>query len=559
VVVSSPAPLIEFARHMRLERDRHVAFAFAAAELLVEVNTDGSIVAASGAAQTILGVGIPSLIGKPMLEFVATAERPLVRRLLKQVHALLRIDPIVVALVRRDGVASSTLVGACRLPNRDDSVFLSVALVPDALVPVEQERDAATGLLTQDGLRAAAQRLSVDHGGAVRQLRLVRLAGLSGSAQNLPDDRALALMQEIGAALRAASVGADSAGRLAEDAFGIVTRAGSDPSRDAALIGDLADTIRGAGIPDGHVDLRIATIDLSLGGLSDKDAALALAYAMRSFIKSIGGSLDIGSLQDGLAEAMRGAVRRFVVTRKILADERFTLVYQPVVDLKKRAVHHHEALTRFSDGADTFATVVFSEDVGLIMDLDLSVCRRAIKALEQSDNASVAVNLSGRSVQNDAFRLALSELIGTLGKRRHHLLFELTESAKIVDMTEAEAFLAHLGSLGHEVCLDDFGSGATAYNYLRRFDVDFVKIDGPFLKAAGDRGRERALIRSICVLCEQLGCAVIGEMIEDEAAASLAVSLGIGYGQGWLFGKPVPELPWPVKSIRRKGSIASWE
>ncbi len=234
-------------------------------------------------------------------------------------------------------------------------------------------------------------------------------------------------MQEIGAALRAASVGADAAGRLAEDAFGIVTKAGNDPGRDAALIGDLADTIRGAGIPDGQVDLRIATIDLSFGGLSDKEAALALAYAMSSFVKSVGGSLDIGSLQDGLAEAMRDAVSRFVVTRKILADERFTLVYQPVVDLKQRAVHHHEALTRFSDGADTFTTVAFSEDVGLIMDLDLSVCRRAIKAMEQSDNASVAVNLSGRSVQNDAFRRALSELIGTLGNRRHHLLFELTE------------------------------------------------------------------------------------------------------------------------------------
>ncbi len=93
---------------------------------------------------------------------------------------MLRIDPIVVALVRRDGAASSTLVGACRLPDRDDSVFLSVTLVPDGLAPVEQERHAATGLLTQDGLCAAAQRLSVDHGGAVRQLRLVRLAGLSG-------------------------------------------------------------------------------------------------------------------------------------------------------------------------------------------------------------------------------------------------------------------------------------------------------------------------------------------------------------------------------------------
>jgi EAL domain-containing protein (putative c-di-GMP-specific phosphodiesterase class I) len=300
-------------------------------------------------------------------------------------------------------------------------------------------------------------------------------------------------------------------------------------------------------------------IDLSLGGLSDEDAGRALTYAMSSFIKSLGGSLDIGSLQSGLAAAMTETVSRFVDTRRILADERFTLVYQPVVDIATRATHHYEALTRFADGADTFETVVFSEDVGLVMDLDLTVCRRAIKAMERSDNASVAINLSGRSVQNDTFRRALVELVGTLGNLRHRLLFELTESAVVENMAEAATFLRQLRSMGHPVCLDDFGAGAAAYNYLRRFDVDFVKIDGPFLKAARDRGRERALIRSICVLCEEIDCKVIGETIEDERAASLAASLGVGYGQGWLFGKPVPELPWPVRSIRREGGVETWQ
>ena len=126
----SPA---ESLRHLRLERDRHVAFAFAAADLLIEVGNDGTIIAAAGAAQAILGMGIPGLTGRPILDFVAAADRPLARRLLKHVHAQLRIDPAVVGLVRGDGVATSTLFGACRLPDRDDSVFLSVALVPYAL------------------------------------------------------------------------------------------------------------------------------------------------------------------------------------------------------------------------------------------------------------------------------------------------------------------------------------------------------------------------------------------------------------------------------------------
>ena len=556
-VAGQPSPT-ESARHLRLERDRHVAFAFAAADLLVELNTDGTIIAAAGAAQAILGVATSGLTGKAMLDFVAAADRPLVRQLLKQVHALFRIDPVVVELVRGYGVATSTLFGACQLPNRNDSIFLSVALIPDSLAPIERQRDEATGLLVPDELSAAAQRHAVDGGGVARQLQLVRLDGLSGAARQLPQDRAVMLMQEIGAALRAGSIGGDAAGRLAEDSFGRVTKASTDPAHDAALVADLADAIHGAGIPDGRVGPRVARIDLPLDGLSDKDAGLAISYAIGSFVKSLGGSLDIGSLQDGLAAAMTEAVHRIADTRKILADEAFTLIYQPIVNLATRAVHHYEALTLFGEGTNTFETVAFSEDVGLIMELDLIVCRRAIKAMERSDNARVAVNLSGRSVQNDAFRRALIKLVGTLGDRRHRVLFELTESAKVDNMAEVQTFLNQLRSMGHAVCLDDFGAGAAAYSYLRRFDIDFVKIDGMFLKSAVDRGRERALIRSVCVLCKELNCKVIGEMIEDEQAASRATELGLEFGQGWLFGKPVQELPAPVRSRRRKGEVETW-
>jgi EAL domain-containing protein (putative c-di-GMP-specific phosphodiesterase class I) len=111
------------------------------------------------------------------------------------------------------------------------------------------------------------------------------------------------------------------------------------------------------------------------------------------------------------------------------------------------------------------------------------------------------------------------------------------------------------------VRLDDFGSVATAYNDLRQLDVDFIKIDGPFLKAAGERGPGGALIRSVSVLCADIGCKVIGEMIEDEAAAALAATLGIGFGQGWLFGEPIADLPMPapVRSARRKGGTETWQ
>jgi EAL domain-containing protein (putative c-di-GMP-specific phosphodiesterase class I) len=375
----------------------------------------------------------------------------------------------------------------------------------------------------------------------------------------LPPERASALLEEVGAALRAASVGGDAAGRLGEDAFGVVTKVGHADQRDNSLALDIVEAIREAGIPKGQIAPRVTSIDLSFGNLTNSEASRALSYALSSFVKSQGSDFDVVSLQAGLTKAMSQAVARFDRTRKMLADGSFKLVYQPVVDLLTRAVHHYEALSRFPHGANTFETVTFSEDLGLIIELDLVVCRRAVEAIMQSDNASVAVNVSGRSVQNDGFRKALIKIARQLGDSRHRLLFELTESALVDDLSEAEEFLAQLRTAGHAICLDDFGAGATAYNYMRRFDTDYVKIDGPFLKAANGRDRERALLRSICVLCSEIGCKVIGEMIEDETEAAFAKSLGIAHGQGWLFGKPIEQLPVPPRSMRRKGSSETWQ
>ena len=449
------------------------------------------------------------------------------------------------------------LLGACRLPNSADSVFLSVTLLPTTLTETARPRDAATGLLTLDALRDMAERHAGQDG--ARELKLLRLDGLSGAMRHLPPDRIAMLMQEIGAALRASSLGGDAAGRLDDETFGLVARAEPGPGRDAALVADLREAFRGAGLPDGKIGPRLSRVDLDAGEMSGGDVGRALAYAMNRFVNAQREEFSIRSLRDGLTAALDDTVSRFAQSRQIIGDRRFSLVFQPVVALTGRTLHHYEALSRFPGEANTFEMVGFMEDVGLVMELDLAVCKQAIAALKQHPGVKLAINLSGRSVQTEAFREELRRLLAPAATLSPRLLFELTESAAVEHLEEAAAFLGWLRELGHMVCLDDFGAGAAAYSYLRRFDVDFVKIDGPFLKAARDRPRERALIRSICVLCNEIGGKVIGEMIEDEATASLAKTLGIDYGQGWLFGKPLRELPKPTTVSRRKGVSESWE
>lgn len=545
---------------LRLERDRHVAFAFAAADLLIEVQVDGRITAASGAARAILGLDPRQLVDRPVETLVAAADQAVARRLLRHIQQVGRIDPTALRLARVDGSLSQVLFGGCRLPNLAGSVFLSVTLLTSVLASMQQERDDATGLLTREALEQMAQQAAGDAGGLPRHLKLVKLDGLSGAVRELAPDRSALLLGEIGAALRAASLGGDTAGRLGDDAFGIVTNFGDDPRRDAALAADLEAVLRGAGVARGRVASRVARIDLALGGLSEGDAGRALNYAINKFVSRIGAEFRIASLQEGLDAVLGETVARYTETQRMIAAREFTLVFQPVVELASRAVHHYEVLSRFPGKSSTSETISFTENVGLAAELDLAVCRRAIEALDRNPTARLAVNLSGRSIQTEAFRTALGELVRPLSKLRHRLLFELTETAAVEDnLEEASNFLRWLRKVEHPICLDDFGAGAVAYSYLRRFDVDYVKIDGPFLKAAADQPRERALIHSICVLCGEIGCKIIGEMIENDRIAALAASLSIDLGQGWLFGKPVDELPDPQAGERRKGYVVRWE
>jgi EAL domain-containing protein (putative c-di-GMP-specific phosphodiesterase class I) len=110
-----------------------------------------------------------------------------------------------------------------------------------------------------------------------------------------------------------------------------------------------------------------------------------------------------------------------------------------------------------------------------------------------------------------------------------------------------------LQTRGVRICLDDFGAGAASFHYLNALPADFVKIDGRYVRNATANRRDRAFLKAIAKLCRELGTATIAEMVETEAQAAAMTDLGIGYGQGYLFGRPSPDLPG------RDGTVAATE
>ncbi len=540
----------------KAQRDRYIAFSLAAADLLIEIDHLFRIVRTVGATQSLLNECPEDLRGKMAVDLFVGNERALVRRLLERTRAIGRIEPCGVHIDAGD--ALPVTLGACSLPGGDGHIYLTVTVQSNALLLNADARDPVSGLLDIRSYQNFIERALAADAEKMPEVKMVRLQGLNGLVRHLPAEQSDMLLGEIGAVLRAQSLGGAAAAQLSEDAFSYIPSPKGEQATEASLSMDIQAAAKAAGVVAEGLRTSMMSLKLSVGNLDQDAVARALNYALTNYCKTEG--RPISNLQQGLESAMAETVQHFDSIRSVIDGNEFSLFYQPVVSLADRTIHHYEALMRFPDGRKPYDTIRMSEQLGLVQDFDLAVTQKALDALKLHSEVCVAINLSGLSVQSDRFREQLRQLVMPFKGIEQRLMFELTESNAVEDMESAATFLKWLRRTGFAVCLDDFGAGAAAYSYLRNFDVDYVKIDGPFLKAARDNPRQRALIRSIAGLCKELNSNVIAEMVEDEDMAKMCAELGIAYGQGFHFGKPKPQFDAPREGNlgKRKGVVEGW-
>lgn len=510
--------------------DRFMAFAFAAADLLVETDLNGMVTFAAGAFRTRLAADARDYIGRPVSTLFAPADKAQLAQVVGLVSLRGRVRPVILRLA--DRLASPASVAVLMMPalEPDGRPRLSFSIGP---VPW-MEGISPDGGLTVEGpksfARAAEEVLRAGGG----QLGLVELSGLDGKCTTLRQS----ITTLLGESTPGATIGEMTAGR-----YGIISS--GDQNIDT-LVARLEAMLRSA---PGGAQARVAgtTLTLTQGGMGMAQAARALRYALGRFA---GGGIAAAAAggRNGLAGIIASAEERTLGMRDTIAKGRFRLSFQPVAALAGRKVHHFEALLRPLATSDSGAEstqdfVTFAEAVGLSEELDWAVLTMAVEALRTTRGVSVAVNMSGLSMQDEAYCTRLVDLISNLGdtlgpQGSNRLLIELTETAEIEDMTAAAANMDKLRKAGVPVCLDDFGAGASAFRYLRTFGVDYVKIDGVYVRGAETSGRDRAFLTSMVEIASSVGAKVVAEMIETEAQARLMQELGVHYGQGWLFGRP---------------------
>jgi EAL domain-containing protein (putative c-di-GMP-specific phosphodiesterase class I) len=524
---------------------RLAALAFASADLLFEIDEAGRVTFAIGAASLVVGSGERALLGASWRTFFSDEDGDLLDAVRLQVEPGRRQGPIMVQLrARQAGESSRTAaLSVFRLPQAE--FRLSCALTASPVGAPRASAPQSGGLLERAAFMAELDSLlaTIETEGAPIQLDLVELEGLGQSLAKMSSAEAEVLQRKVAATLRARSARGAGASQLGPDRFALVR----DPTAGADLGGRLE------AISGGAFRASVAEINVEARAQGLK----AMRYALDRFIEA-GPTEAAQTFSAAVARTVRDA-NRF---KRALAGGGFDLAYQPIMDLKRGGLHHFEALARFDAEASPAETIQLAEELGLICDFDLAVVRCVIEALSKTPaETKIAANISAVSIVRPGFVEQLLEASASKPKLRPRLLLEITETQALRDLAMAAKAVASLRSAGHPVCLDDFGAGAASLDYLRALHVDYVKMDGRYVKGLEPGARDAVLLRHLAALCRELGVTTIAEMVETREVADLVRDLGLDLGQGWWFGKPQAQPLWPPETpqrARRVGAVEQW-
>jgi EAL domain-containing protein (putative c-di-GMP-specific phosphodiesterase class I)/GGDEF domain-containing protein/PAS domain-containing protein len=231
--------------------------------------------------------------------------------------------------------------------------------------------------------------------------------------------------------------------------------------------------------------------------------------------------------------------------RAAVAEDRFTLYAQPILDLHLNQVTRHEILLRVLDGtrcpAPPSAFLDMAERIDEMLPVDRWVVERALRTIgDGPQTAHYQINLSGRTLGDLTLLGRIDEAVTRLGVRPEQLTFEITETALIGNLTTARRFAEGIKEIGCQLALDDFGAGYGSFTYLKYFPIDLVKIDGGFVRGIDTSDTDRALVRSLLLVCHELGIMTAAEYVETDAVLEVLRVLGVDYAQGHLVGVPQP-------------------
>ena len=559
-------------RALRLETSAepspHLLALNSLAEAIITTDAEGRITYMNRAAELLSGGVAEQVAGKPLEDIIGLVDETDRRLLADPVkQALTSGAPVnlsrrALLVSRANGSERSIELSASPIRNEATELVGAVVLLHDVTelrglarqMSYQATHDALTGLVNRREFeRRLEESIESGHRGdgqhVLCYLDLDRFKVVNDTSGHLAGD---SMLREVAKVLRDAVRDSDTVGRLGGDEFGMLLM--GCPLEKARQIAD--DVCRAVGdyrfvwkdkIFNIGVSIGLVEISRESGALEELLAAADSACYVAK--KQGSGRVVVYSARDEALARHTGEIQWLQRLQSALKDNRFQLYHQPIVpaygvDGGGPAM---EVLVRLQDEAGHEVPpsefVKAAERYRLMGLVDRWVVQTTLAALGRGaipvpSNRSVAINISGQTLSDVQFLEFVVECLDSTGVNPQQVCFEITESAVVANLDHARRFVGVLHGMGCQFALDDFGSGVGSFSNLKNLPMDYLKIDGSFMRNLEKDSVNQAMVTAMIKLARTLNFKVIAEQVEDIATLDTARRMGVDYVQGYAVGRP---------------------
>ncbi len=558
-------------------RPRSMATLDAMGESVLTVDAEGRIDYINHAAEGLLGQTFAQVVGKSFADVASLVDETDRRSLGDPVRKALAAGGRVTmgrraVLVPADaGLERSVEISVSPLKSDAKETVGLVLVLHDTSelrgltrqMSYQATHDALTGLVNrlefERRLREAMDSAQTgDAAHALCYLDLDRFKVVNDTCGHTAGDN---MLREIAAVLKEAVRDSDTVGRIGGDEFALLLV--GCPLEKARQIAD--DVVRS--VTDYRfiwkdkifsVGVSIGLVEIGRGGGSIEDI-MNSADSACYVAKSQGGvHVHVYSAREEANARHSGEIHWLQKLQIALRDNKFELYYQPIVQARSNGVRGPalEVFVRLEADHGQLAApstefIRAAERYRLMPNVDRWVVQAVLSALGRGGmklppGRSVAINIAGQTLGDAEFLEFVVDCFDHTGADPSDICFEVTESAVIANLEHVRRFIEVLHGMGCEFALDDFGSGLSSFSTLKTLPMDYLKIDGSFIRNLAADTVNQAMVAAMIKLSRSLNFRVVAEQVEDQLSLDTVKSMGIDFVQGFIIGRPQPLSVTPV-------------
>ncbi len=252
--------------------------------------------------------------------------------------------------------------------------------------------------------------------------------------------------------------------------------------------------------------------------------------------------------------------------RYAIEQQQFELFYQPIISNQEGKVAGCETLIRWRHPKRGLISPIdfigLAEDSGLIIPLGRWIIEQActdyahLTQVLTAELDFISINLSGKQLVPVDLLDNIKEIFTNNNIDPQNIKFEITESILMANPYHTASVLSDIKKLGSNIAIDDFGTGYSSFNYLHRFPIDTLKIDKSFISTMLENPKSYQIVKTLCILAKAIGMTIVAEGIESENEHICLKEMGVDFGQGYLYAKPLP-LPEFQAFIFNRGNLVT--